>query len=148
MQSPPRMVVDIVTFVGLVDTCTTRAGSTRQAAPHRRSIPPADRRLRPSSPSGPTAVVTLEGPRVTNATDDTPEAHASVSVVNSRLTDALDAGEPVEVVFAVRGKLDRVPGKHPARWRIRTRRGHVVSFRPEFVIGITSPTRTARRTPS
>ena len=72
---------------------------------------------------------------------DAAEAEALELNVDTRLGEAAQAGEWVELVFAVRGRVDRVAGRHRHRWRIRTRRGHVVSFRPEFVIGITAPTR-------
>ena len=51
-----------------------------------------------------------------------------------RLADAARAGAPVEVILSVRGRLQPVPGKHGERWRVRTSRGYVVSFRPDFVV--------------
>jgi hypothetical protein len=54
--------------------------------------------------------------------------------VTARLTEAAKNAAPLELIFAVRGRVEPVAGRRGARWRLRTPRGHVVTFRPEFVI--------------
>ena len=66
--------------------------------------------------------------------DDTQRSNSVLDDINARLTRAEETGATVEVVFAVRGRLFPVPGRRGERWRLRTPRGHVVTFRPEFVI--------------
>jgi hypothetical protein len=67
--------------------------------------------------------------------DDEPQrSNSFLDDINARLTWAEGSGAAVEVVFAVRGRLSPVLGKRGERWRLRTPRGHVVTFRPEFVI--------------
>jgi hypothetical protein len=64
-----------------------------------------------------------------------PDSIASlVSEVTTRLTEAARTGAPLEVILAVRGRIEPVPRKNGHRWRLRTSRGHVVTFRPEFVV--------------
>jgi len=66
-----------------------------------------------------------------------------IDEINARLVDAARRGAPLELVFAVRGRVEPVPGRHGERWRVRTTRGNVVTFRPEFVIafaGASEPT--------
>jgi hypothetical protein len=60
--------------------------------------------------------------------------------INTRLTWAERTGAAIEVVVAVRGRLFAVPGKRGERWRLRTPRGHVVTFRPEHVIAFKGTT--------
>jgi hypothetical protein len=54
--------------------------------------------------------------------------------VNARLSRAAETGAPLELILTLRGRISPVPGKHGERWRLRTGRGHVVTFRPEFVV--------------
>lgn len=54
--------------------------------------------------------------------------------VTARLSEAARSGVPLELVFAVRGRVQPVAGKRGQRWRLRTGRGHVVTFRTEFVL--------------
>jgi len=64
-----------------------------------------------------------------------PDSIASfLSEVTTRLTEAARSGAPLEVILAVRGRIEPVPRKNGHRWRLRTPRGHVVTFRPEFVL--------------
>ena len=60
--------------------------------------------------------------------------------INVRLNEAARTGAPVEVILSVRGRVEPVPGKHGERWRLRTGRGYVVSFRPEFVVAFNGTT--------
>jgi len=67
--------------------------------------------------------------------DDAPRRSGSfLDEVNTRLGEAAATGASLELIFAVRGRVEPVPGKHGRRWRLRTGRGHVVTFRPEFVV--------------
>ena len=59
-----------------------------------------------------------------------------VAGVNGRLSEAETDREPLELIFSVRGTVCRVVGRHPGRWRVRTSEGHVVTFRPEFVVAV------------
>ena len=59
---------------------------------------------------------------------------ASIAEVNARLSDAVAAGAAVELILVVKGRIRPVPGRHRGRWRVRTGAGHVVTFRPEFVV--------------
>jgi hypothetical protein len=62
--------------------------------------------------------------------------------INARLSEAAQSGQPLDVIFAVRGRISPVPGKHLTKWRMRTSQGHVVTFRAEFVVAFngTKPT--------
>ncbi|HLY38276.1 MAG TPA: hypothetical protein VKU61_09585 [Candidatus Binatia bacterium] len=64
--------------------------------------------------------------------------------VNARLSAASDVRETVDLILAVRGRVVTAPGARRQRWRIRTQRGHVLTFRPEFVVAVTP----ARRRPA
>lgn len=67
--------------------------------------------------------------------DGEPARSASfLDEVTARLTEAAKNATPLELIFAVRGRVEPVAGRRGARWRLRTGRGHVVTFRPEFVI--------------
>jgi hypothetical protein len=57
-----------------------------------------------------------------------------VDGINARLDEAARNGRPLDVIFAVRGRVFPVAGKHRGRWRMRTGDGHVLTFRPEFVV--------------
>ena len=61
--------------------------------------------------------------------------------VNDVLDEAAKRGEPVELILAVRGKVAFAPRRNRPRWRIRTSLGHVVTFRPEFVIAFNGASR-------
>jgi len=64
-----------------------------------------------------------------------PDSIASfLSEVTTRLTEAARSGAPLEVILVLRGRIEPVPRKNGHRWRLRTPRGHVVTFRPEFVV--------------
>jgi hypothetical protein len=54
--------------------------------------------------------------------------------INARLSEAAHTGEPLSLIITVRGRVSPVPGKHRGRWRVRTGRGYVLSFRSEFVV--------------
>jgi hypothetical protein len=63
---------------------------------------------------------------------------ASIAEVNARLSEATAAGAAVELILVVKGCIRPVAGRHRGRWRVRTRDGHVVTFRPEFVVALTA----------
>jgi len=68
------------------------------------------------------------------------ESRHGASVVheaNARLSEAAQRREPLELILAVRGTVEPVRGRHRGRWRVRTRQGHVFTFRPEFVVALT-----------
>ncbi len=62
------------------------------------------------------------------------ESAPSLDGVNARLSEAAQSGQPLDVILAVRGRISPVPGKHRGKWRMRTSQGHVLTFRPEFVV--------------
>jgi hypothetical protein len=66
--------------------------------------------------------------------------------INARLTEAARTDAPLELVLAVRGRVEPVSGKYGTRWRIRTGQGHVLTFRPEFVVAFDGTTRPAQKT--
>jgi hypothetical protein len=55
-----------------------------------------------------------------------------------QLNAASDARQTVELILAVRGRVVSVSGRYQQRWRIRTQGGHVLTFRPEFVVALTA----------
>jgi hypothetical protein len=57
------------------------------------------------------------------------------SAISARLTDAVTAGESVELILVLRGKVK--PGPRAGRWRIRLQDGHVLSFDAEAVVAAT-----------
>jgi len=63
-----------------------------------------------------------------------PDETAFLLEVSTRLSEAAKSGAPLEVMLVVRGRIEPVPRKNGHRWRLRTTRGHVVTFRPEFVV--------------
>jgi hypothetical protein len=78
---------------------------------------------------------------------DEPLKDASLlNAIDARLSEAAESGAPLELVFAVRGRVERVSGKHRGRWRLRTGHGHVVTFRPEFVIAFNATGQPHRAT--
>jgi len=68
-----------------------------------------------------------------------------VREVEVRLAAASDAGQVVEVVVALRGRIVGPSGKQRLRWRIRTRGGRVVVVRPETLLAITPVAPRAKR---
>src|SRR5262245_39061126 len=62
------------------------------------------------------------------------ETASFVLDVSTRLSEAARTGAPLEVMLVVRGRVEPVPRRNGHRWRLRTTRGHVVTFRPEFVV--------------
>ena len=69
-----------------------------------------------------------------DARDEQRRSASFLDEVNARLSEAARTGAPLELIFAVRGRVEPVPGRHGQRWRLRTGRGHIVTFRPEFLI--------------
>jgi hypothetical protein len=54
------------------------------------------------------------------------------SGIDARLVEAAIAGEDVEVILVLRGRVRRAPGND--RWRIRVEGRHVVTFRAGAVV--------------
>ena len=75
-----------------------------------------------------------------NGQDEPRRDESFIEEINARLVDAARRGVALEVVLAVRGRVEPVPGRHGERWRVRTARGNVVTFRPEFVIAFSGAT--------
>jgi len=67
---------------------------------------------------------------------------ASIAEVNARLSEAAAAGAAVELILVVKGRIRPVRGRHRGRWRVRTGVGHVMTFRPEFVMAFKPMART------
>jgi hypothetical protein len=74
--------------------------------------------------------------------------------IRDRLAEAERTGRPLTLILSVSGKVWPVAGKRGERWRMRTGRGHIFTFRPEFVIAfegngnghaLTAPEHGARR---
>ena len=81
---------------------------------------------------------------------------SAVQEIRDRLAEAERTGRPLALILSVSGKVWPVAGKRGERWRMRTGRGHIFTFRPEFVIAfegngnghghaLTAPERVARR---
>jgi hypothetical protein len=66
--------------------------------------------------------------------DRAPGSDVSITEVNARLSEAAEAGAAVDLLLVVKGRIRPVPGRHRGRWRVRTGWGHVMTFRPEFVV--------------
>ena len=69
-----------------------------------------------------------------DAQDESRRSASFLDEVTARLSEAARTRAPLELIFAVRGRVQAVAGKNGARWRLRTGRGHIVTFRPEFVV--------------
>lgn len=59
------------------------------------------------------------------------------SAVNARLLEAAEAGQTIEVILVVRGKVRPVRGPDRRRWRMRVDSDHVLTFRAESVVAAT-----------
>jgi len=68
-----------------------------------------------------------------------------VREVEARLTAAAEAGQVVEIIVVLRGRIVGLSGKPRLRWRIRTRTGRVVVVRPETLLAITPVAPRAKR---
>ncbi|HEX9418033.1 MAG TPA: hypothetical protein VGA81_03195 [Methylomirabilota bacterium] len=66
------------------------------------------------------------------AGDATPEA------LDTRLAEAVELGQTLEVILVLRGKVRRVAGGR--RWRIRVEGGRVVTFAGDWVVAATPVT--------
>lgn len=60
-----------------------------------------------------------------------------VSAVNARLVEAAEAGQTIEVILVVRGKIRPVRGADRRRWRMRVDSDHVLTFRADAVVAAT-----------
>jgi hypothetical protein len=55
--------------------------------------------------------------------------------INARLTEAAERNETVELILVLRGKIR--PVRSGNRWRVRTERRHVLTFRADAVVAAT-----------
>ncbi len=69
-----------------------------------------------------------------NRRNGSPENGPFLDGVKARLMEAAEEGRSLDVILAVRGHVTPLGGTRRGRWRLRTSQGHVLSFRPEFVI--------------
>jgi hypothetical protein len=60
-----------------------------------------------------------------------------ISGVNARLVEAAEAGQTIEVILVVRGKVRPVRGADRRRWRMRVDSDHVLTFRADAVVAAT-----------
>jgi hypothetical protein len=60
-----------------------------------------------------------------------------ISAVNARLVAAAEAGQTIEVILVVRGKVRPVRGLDHRRWRMRVDSDHVLTFRADSVVAAT-----------
>jgi len=63
-----------------------------------------------------------------------PQADPARDGIHAQLAAAANGGAPIGLILAARGRIWPVPGKHADRWRMRTGKGHVFTFRSEFVV--------------
>ena len=61
--------------------------------------------------------------------------HQDVTGVNSRLADAAERNEHLELILVLRGKVRRAAGG--GRWRIRLESGRVLTFRADAIVAVT-----------
>jgi len=71
------------------------------------------------------------------------EQGRDVATVNTRLIEAAERGETVELILVVRGKVR--PTRGADRWRVQVEGRHVISFRADSVIAATPIVRAKRR---
>lgn len=69
-----------------------------------------------------------------------------IATVNARLVEAAQAGETIEVILVVRGRVRQVRGADRTRWRMRIDRDHILTFRADAVVAATPIPRTSRPT--
>jgi hypothetical protein len=60
-----------------------------------------------------------------------------ISEVNARLVEAAEAGQTIEIILVVRGKVRPVRGPDMRRWRMRVDSDHVLTFRADSVVAAT-----------
>jgi hypothetical protein len=68
-----------------------------------------------------------------------------LTAVNTRLAEAADTGQTIEVILVVRGKVRPVGGADRRRWRMRVDGDHVLTFRAESVVAATPVAKTGGR---
>jgi len=66
------------------------------------------------------------------------------AVIDARLREAAERGEPLELILVLRGKVRPAWGKDPGRWHLRIRGQPVFTFPAESVVAAT-PISTRRR---
>jgi hypothetical protein len=62
--------------------------------------------------------------------------------INARLVQAAETGETLELILVLRGKVR--PVRSGDRWRVRTDRRHVLTFRADAVVAATPMPRPPR----
>jgi hypothetical protein len=71
------------------------------------------------------------------------EPAQDVVTVNTRLTEAAQSGEAVELILVVRGKVR--PTRGADRWRLHVGGRRVISFHADSVLAATPVARAKRR---
>ena len=69
-----------------------------------------------------------------------------VSAITARLAAAAEAGELLELILVVRGRVQPMPGTDRRRWCVSAAGRHRLMFRAEWVVAATptAPVRQAR----
>jgi hypothetical protein len=67
----------------------------------------------------------------------------SLAAIEGRLTDAAAAGETLEVILVLRGRVRPAPGA--GRWRLKLQNGRVLTFAADAVVAATPVSRSSRR---
>jgi hypothetical protein len=67
------------------------------------------------------------------------------SVINARLREAAEKGEPLELIVVLRGKVRPAWGKDRGRWHVRVPGQPVFTFPAESVVAATPIARAAGR---
>jgi hypothetical protein len=65
------------------------------------------------------------------------------AAIQGRLTEATAAGETLEVILVLRGRVRPAPGA--GRWRLKLHDGRVLTFAADAVVAVTPVARAARR---
>ena len=67
----------------------------------------------------------------------------NAAAIAGRLTEAATAGETLEVILVLRGRVRPAPGA--GRWRLKLHDGRVLTFAADAVVAATPVPRPARR---
>jgi hypothetical protein len=65
------------------------------------------------------------------------------AAIHGRLTEATAAGETLEVILVLRGRVRPAPGA--GRWRLKLHDGRVLTFAADAVVAVTPVARAPRR---
>ena len=67
----------------------------------------------------------------------------TAAAIQGRLTEATAAGETLEVILVLRGRVRPAPGA--GRWRLKLHDGRVLTFAADAVVAVTPVARASRR---